>query len=225
MILQGNMKPVTAAACALVLASACEALQSGKHVLSPRDMLALPRPAAAIAGPVGHYGLSLVGVHSFENKTNTKSLYLISTDPKRAKQDEPALLVESNKATSISEPLWLNNITVGYLNTTGGSSQLWYIDLNTTANSVTIAKGGHRHDQLPTPQYLHTFPTEPSSLKFSVLPEAVNKKTSDSVHLSGVLGFSAHVWKGASIEDTEKLNKAWDERDDEGLVWDETYIR
>lgn len=219
------MKPTAAAACALVLASACEALQSGKHVFSPRDMLALPRPAAAIAGPDGQYALSLVGVHSFENKTNTKSLYLISTDPKRAEKDEPALLVESNKATSISEPLWLSNITVGYLNTTGGSSQLWYIDLNATAAFVGSAKGGHKHERSPTPQHLHTFPTEPSSLKFSALPETVNRKTSEPAHTTGVLGFSAHVWKGASIEDTEKINKAWAERDVEGLVWDETYIR
>jgi len=219
------MKSTTFAACALVMASAGEAVKSGKHVLSPRDMLALPRPAAAIAGPNKQYGLSLVGVHSFENRTNTKFLYLISTDPKRAEKDEPTLLVESNKATSISEPLWLNNITIGYLNTTGGSSQLWYIDLNTTTKFVASAKGAHKHDQLPTPQYLHTFPTEPSSLKFSVLPEAVNNKTPDSAHLTGVLGFSAHVWKGVSIEDTEKINRAWEERYEEGLVWDETYIR
>ena len=213
------MKLTSQALFAFALAEFCQAtLRSGKDVFTPKDMLSLPRPAPAIASPDGRLGLSLVGKFAFEQKHTTKSLYVISLDPKRAEKDEPVLLVQSDKSTSIGEPLWLTEHVVAYLNTTGGSSELWSISLNDTAR---FASGG-KQPHLPAPQHLHTFPVAPSSLKFKPLQETASKK---DAHSTGILAFSAHVWKGASIEDTSRLDKLWAEREDEGLVWDELYIR
>lgn len=212
-------------ASAFALAGVCQAtLKSGKDVFTPKDMLSLPRPAPAIASPDGRSGLSLVGQYEFDKKRNTKSLYVIPLDPKRAEKDEPVLLVRSNEITSIGEPLWLDENTVAYLNTTAGSSELYSISFNGSAHFESSGKQHHlpAPPRLPTPKHLHTFPTTPSSLKFKPLPRTGGKKDS---HSTGVLAFSAHVWKGASIEETSRLNKAWEEREDEGLVWDELYIR
>jgi hypothetical protein len=206
--------------CAAILTNVCHAaFKSGKDVFTPKDMLSLPRPSAAIASPNGQLGLSLVGEYNFTEKHNTKSLYIISIDPKRTGKDEPVLLVKSDKSTSIGEPLWLNEETVAYLNTTAGTSELRYISLNTSAYLGSNGKEPH----LPISHRLHTFPITPSSLKFKRLPQTNGSKKESLV--TGVLAFSAHVWKGASIEDVVRLDKMWEERDDEGLVWDELYIR
>lgn len=212
--------------CAATLANVCQAaLKSGKDVFTPKDMLSLPRPSPAIASPKAHLALSLVGEYNFTEKLTTKSLYVISTDPKRAEKDEPVLLVRSDKDTSIGEPLWLNEETIAYLNTTGGSAELWSISLNASSHLDSESRGKGSQPNLPVPHHLHTFPIAPSSLKFKALPKTVAGKKGSHPHETGVLAFSAHVWKGASIEDAARLDKMWDERDDEGLVWDELYIR
>lgn len=149
------------------------------------------------------------------------------------------LLLESTQTSSLSEPLWADDGSVLYLNATAGSSELWHLSIkdqiksfndvqafeivepgvvadgDETFNFVTYKKHGSNEQQ---PSFVLQFPTEPSALKYLATP---GKKT----HHDGFLAFSAHLWAGESIESTEELNKAYAERPDEALLYDELYIR
>jgi hypothetical protein len=201
-----------------------------QHLLSPKEMLALPRPAPAIPNELGTQAVSLVTVHDFETRRGTTTLYLIDLKPgpeKKKKEGErgeqaeftPLELVRSDHTTAISEPIWLDERTVGYLNTTDGQAELWSLPVP------------HAHDHSPErARRVHTFPVPPSGLKFKPLPPRSSKgkdalADADADARTGVLAFSGHVWKSGSIEDTKRLDREWEAREDEGEVWDETYIR
>lgn len=149
------------------------------------------------------------------------------------------LLLESTQSSSLSEPLWADDGSVLYLNATAGSSELWHVQIRDQIREFDDAQAfdlihpeadfdgddslklvsfkKHRSsDQQPS--FVLKFPTEPSALKYLATPG----KKSDQ---DGYLAFSAHLWAGESIESTEKLNKAYAERPDEALVFDELYIR
>lgn len=132
----------------------------------------------------------------------TASLHLIQLNASGHR--EPKLLLDSVPGKfSFSDPVWLSETAYAYLNRTGAEESVWY-------RSV--------HDE-EEPKHLLTFPmgTSPSALKFLAA-----QNTSSS---SGVLSFSAHVWKGSRIEDTARLEKEYENRGDGAMVWDETFIR
>lgn len=173
------------------------------NLLTPKDLLSMPQPQAAVPSPDGSYGLSMVGQHDFDTAETIKKLYLISVQSQDYTKDGPKLLVESTNVTSISQPLWLSHTTIAYLNTTQGQAELWAIrDLSA------------KH---PSPEHVRAFPTAPSSLKF--YPYSHGR--------DGILAFSAHVWKNAAFEDTPKLDEAYEAYTalDEGWAWDETMVR
>ncbi|KAJ9104021.1 hypothetical protein QFC19_004155 [Naganishia cerealis] len=198
----------------LVLASLVSALTPAdlKHkdgILTPKDMLALPRPGPVVVSPSGILGISTVSRHSFETRKTIASLYLISLN-ETSGPDSQLVLESIPDRFSFSDPIWLSDKHIAYINRTGADVGLWYQDVS--------AKAGSQHSKIP--RHLLNFPASsaPSSLKFL----SSSGKNSSA---SGVLAFSAHVWKGYSIEETERLEKEYESRGDDAMVWDETYIR
>ncbi|KAJ9124302.1 hypothetical protein QFC22_001102 [Naganishia vaughanmartiniae] len=180
-------------------------------IFTPKDMLALPRPGPVAVSPSGKLGLSTVSRHSFETRKTVYSLYLIHLN--ETSGSEPRLLVESiPDAFSFSDPIWLSDNHIAYINRTGADVELWYKGINVKSHDQSGSYGN--------PCHLLDFPagSSPSALKYLA---AAGK---DSSH-GGVLAFSAHVWKGHSIEETARLEKEYESRGDGAMMWDETYIR
>jgi hypothetical protein len=122
-------------------------------------------------------------------------------------------LLTSSPESSFSEPIWTSNQTIVYLNTTKGENpQLWGLD----TSHLSSTNQAHLN-----PEYIFTFPTTPSSLKYIAPPNHVG----GSDGTEGVLSFSAHVWKGRGIEEVKKLDEEWEEKGDSGMMWDELFIR
>ena len=126
---------------------------------------------------------------------------------------EPVLALESVPGRfSFSDPIWLSEYTFAYINRTNADVAVWSRDLHHT---------GHHGLALAEPRHLLDFPTgsSPSSLKF------LSDKKSASKASSGVLAFSAHVWLGHDIEDTQRLEEEYANRGDDAMIWDELFIR
>ncbi|KAJ9126721.1 hypothetical protein QFC24_001752 [Naganishia onofrii] len=180
-------------------------------IFTPKDMLALPRPGPVGVSPNGKLGLSSVSRHSFETRKTVSSLYLINLN--ETSRFEPQLLVESIPDTfSYSDPVWLSDNLIAYVNRTGADVGLWYRSINGDVHGDSGSAA--------TPRHLLDFPpaSSPSALKY--LPT-----TDKGSSAGGVLAFSAHVWKGHDIEETGRLEKEYENRGDGAMMWDETYIR
>jgi hypothetical protein len=113
---------------------------------------------------------------------------------------------------SYSDPVWLSDNLIAYVNRTGADVGLWYRSVNGNVHGDSGSAA--------TPRHLLDFPpaSSPSALKY--LPTA-----SKGSSAGGVLAFSAHVWKGHDIEETGRLEKEYENRGDGAMMWDETYIR
>ncbi len=144
----------------------------------------------------------------------TKTLYLISLEAHASSGTKPHKLLSwrSGDASSLSEPLWMGADSIGYVNTTHSHSAVWSMHLPLPA---AVAKAPRKGTTVP--RKVLELPTAASSLKFLPAP---GKDAS-----GGVLAFSAHVWRGASIEQTEARERAYAEREDGGWVFDDLYIR
>lgn len=180
-------------------------------VFTPKDMLALPRPAPVVVGPDGRLGLSVLSQHSFETRKTTASLHIIHLNETSGPQ--PVLALESVPGQfSFSDPIWLSDSTFAYVNRTGADVAVWSRGFRHTARDGLA---------LSEPRHLLDFPagSSPSALKF-LSGEKTNSKTP-----TGVLAFSAHVWKGHDIEDTQRLEEEYANRGDDAMMWDELYIR
>jgi hypothetical protein len=113
---------------------------------------------------------------------------------------------------SFSDPLWLSDSTFAYINRTGADVAVWSRGFHHSAHDGLV---------LAEPRHLLDLPAEasPSALKF--LPGEFKDATAPT----GVFAFSAHVWKGHEIEDTQRLEEEYANRGDDAMVWDETYLR
>lgn len=165
-----------------------------------------------------------------------KAILLISLNT-TSKHTAPTVLLENTKISAFSEPLWSGKDSLIYVNTTSGASELWCLNISSHVTDYFNVDAHHlitpgievsesslelvsykKHRQGQDPTWLLPFPAAPGSVKY--IPTS-GKKTG----FDGILSFSAYVWTSHGVEQTEKLDKAYADRPDDGMVFDELLLR
>src|SRR5579859_5506033 len=111
---------------------------------TPKDLLSAPRTSPAIPNPSGTFALYTQSTYSFENDTRTGGLFLIPITSPKDKSDtfedvntesdiKPQWLVNS---TSVSDPQWISDSIILYIDTTSQGSLLQILDINSGKTSL-----------------------------------------------------------------------------------------
>ncbi|QRV92327.1 Prolyl oligopeptidase family [Ceratobasidium sp. AG-Ba] len=173
-------------------------LVDGKHVLSPKKMLELPRPGAGLANDGGDLALVSVSQYSFESDKTNKTTYILPLQSTVKPIELP--LFKSGNA------FWLDDRTVAHVRPGADSKsaqELYAVSVEYTTETTTVT---------PTsPLHIGTLPNVPlSNFKYSK---------------SGALVFSAYVYEDFNLSSVREQDEKWENRGNTALVYDSNYVR
>ncbi|KZP01037.1 alpha/beta-hydrolase [Calocera viscosa TUFC12733] len=107
------------------------ALKEGHDILSPKDMLELPRSGGAVANPAGDLALLPVKEYSFETRKMNSTIYITSLDPVGLPATFPVL--------NGGDAFWLNDRTLAHIVTESNGQAVYAISLTYTADPQSLA--------------------------------------------------------------------------------------
>lgn len=186
----------TAPTASPAVASKTFAFKEGDGLFSPKDLITLGRPGAAVANHGGDLALVSFSKYNLEQKKNTKSLFVVTLE-----SDSKPLQIPLRKG---GESFWLGDRTIGNVVEGENGSELYSLDLDLDSESVLRASG--------SPQLVGKFPTK-TPANFRLLPQ------------SSYLVFSDYVFEDGNLTSVAEGDKAWKERGNSALVYDTTYER
>ncbi|KIJ17964.1 Merops: S09.UPW [Paxillus involutus ATCC 200175] len=174
------------------------ALKSSPDVLSPQDMLSLPRPGAPIPNPAGDLAFISVSKYSFDDRKTHKSLTIASLDGISQAHDLPL--------PNGGDAFWLDFRTIAHVVETGEDKdkkqEIFAIPV--TFDKGTISTG------------------EPTSVGSFPVTTAADFRYSAS---SGVLVFSAYVHADGDLNAVKENDEKYENRGNTALVYDQTFER
>ncbi|KAJ7644021.1 Alpha/Beta hydrolase protein [Roridomyces roridus] len=176
-------------------------LKEAADVLSPKNMLELGRPGAAVANDAGTLALIPFSKYSFKDNKNNKSLFLATLES-TAKPVEIPVRLPLPKG---GEAFWLDDRTLAHAVENDGNLDLYALDIKfeTTPNSLSVAE---------PPTLIGSFPTT-TATNFQYSPA------------SGILVFSDNVHADGNLSAVKEHDEAWENRGTTALVYDQTYER
>ncbi|EIW81008.1 alpha beta-hydrolase [Coniophora puteana RWD-64-598 SS2] len=174
------------------------AFREGGSVLSPKDMLELPRSGAAVANPSGDLAIVPISKYSFADKKNVKSLAVIGLEAGQASLSIP--LPDGGEA------FWLDDRTLAHIVEAGADDakrqDVRVIPLTSFGDKFTAGQA----------QVVGSFPVT-TATNFRYVGKA------------GRVVFSAYVHADGDLKTVAKQDKAYEERGNTALVYDETFER
>ncbi|KAF8842149.1 alpha beta-hydrolase [Paxillus ammoniavirescens] len=174
------------------------ALKSSPDVLSPQDMLSLPRPGAPIPNPAGDLAFISVSKYSFDDHKTHKSLTIAPLDGISQAYDLPL--------PNGGDAFWLDFRTIAHVVETGEDKDK---KQEIFAIPVTFDKGTVSTGE-PIP--VGSFPvTTAADFRYSVS--------------SGVLVFSAYVHADGDLNAVKENDEKYENRGNSALVYDQTFER
>ncbi|PPQ84495.1 hypothetical protein CVT26_003741 [Gymnopilus dilepis] len=176
--------------------------KEGPDVFSPKDLVELGRPGIAVANDVGDLALISYSEYSFAEKTNYKSVYVISLGP----SEDLAIQIPLEKG---GDTFWLSSRTIANVIQGAEDTEIYALDLVLKSFSNNTNEGTEAY-------------TSP------VLIGKIPSKTAGNYRYNantGNLVFSAYVYPDGNLSTVAEQDKAWDERGNTALVYDSTYVR
>ncbi|KIJ64627.1 hypothetical protein HYDPIDRAFT_112010 [Hydnomerulius pinastri MD-312] len=172
-------------------------LKSSPDVLSPQDMLSLPRPGAPVANAAGDLALISVSKYSFDDRKTHKSLAIVALEAGSQAYDLPL--------PSGGDAFWLDERTIAHVVETGKDKdkkqELFAIPVTFDKGSVSTGE----------PVSAGSFPvTTAADFRYS--------KT-------GVLVFSAYVYADGDLQAVKANDEKYENRGNTALVYDQTLER
>ncbi|KAI0755168.1 alpha/beta-hydrolase [Daedaleopsis nitida] len=174
--------------------------KQGVDILSPLDLVQLPRAGTGTANPSGDLVFVPVSQYALKDKKNTKTIHIAAVESTTLPIDLPL--------TSGGEAFWLDDRTLAHA-VAEGSDKNKVITLY--AISVKVETPGSL--KLPdSPALVGKFPTDTASnFRYSA-------KT-------GTLVFSDYVHADGDLKKVKENDDAWENRGDTAFVYDETFER
>lgn len=174
----------------LALASSAVAFQlkSDSHLLTPHDLVTLPRVATAKPNPAGTHALSSVSVQG-----NT-TVYLSSLLKPLEQEPFPVL-------GQAAELFWLSDSVFAYLDASDDTLKAISIELSLAPHAISLSSA----------QHLIKFPNSVSDLTYHAA--------------SSTLAFSSWVYADGNLSSVRKQDAIWEDRGDDGLVYDSLFAR
>ncbi|KAF5369307.1 hypothetical protein D9758_002810 [Tetrapyrgos nigripes] len=173
--------------------------KEGPDVFSPKDLVELGRPGAAVANHAGDLALIPHSKFSFEENENKKKVFVAAL----GSSVEPVELATA----AGGEAFWLTGRTVAHVvEGENKTLDLYTIDVTFHTNEGIV-------DVLRTesPRKIGSFPT--------------NGATNFRYSSAGYLVFSEYVYPDGQLETVKEQDEAWENRGTTALVYDRTYER
>ncbi|PPQ67717.1 hypothetical protein CVT25_009323 [Psilocybe cyanescens] len=171
--------------------------KEGADIFTPKDLVQLGRPGAAVANDAGDLALVPFSKFSFEDKKNKKSVFVVSLDP----SNQQSIQIPLEKG---GDTFWLSSRTVA--NAIGG-------DTNTEIYAYDIVPdAAANNESVKDPILVATIPSK----------SAANFRYNSG---TGNLVFSAYVYPDGNLSTVAEQDKAWEERGNTAYVYDNTYVR
>ncbi|TFY83863.1 hypothetical protein EWM64_g147 [Hericium alpestre] len=171
--------------------------KAGSDVFTPKNLIELARPGAGLANPAGDLVLVPVSKFSFEDKKNTKSIFIAPLESSITPLEIPL--------TTGGEAFWLDSKTIGHVVGDEGTktSSLFAISIEITPQSVSTPQ---------PPALVGSFPTTTlTNFQYAAKP--------------GVLVFSDNVYEDGNLTAVKEHDQAWENRGNSAFVYDDTYVR
>lgn len=171
-------------------------LKASPDVLSPKDMLSLPRPGDPLPNAAGDLALVPISQYSFDDRKTHKSLAVVPLESGYQKYTFP--LPRGGDA------FWIDSRTIAHVVEAEGEKKqdIFAVPVTYEQGSVTIG--------------------EPVLVGSLPVTTAADFRYSSS---SGVLVFSAYVYADGDLEAVTANDEAYDNRGNTALVYDQTFER
>ncbi|KAJ1303239.1 hypothetical protein OPQ81_011437 [Rhizoctonia solani] len=172
-------------------------LVEGKHVLSPKTMLELPRPGSGVANSAGDLSLVSVSQYKFDENHANKTIYII---PLQSTVNPIELPLFHG-----GEAFWIDDRTVGHVRPGSngkGPQELYAVSVEYTTETTVTPESPIRVGSLPDAAL--------SNFKYSK---------------SGALVFSAYVYEDRNLSSVREQDEQWRNRGNTALVYDENFVR
>ncbi|CAA7261498.1 unnamed protein product [Cyclocybe aegerita] len=175
--------------------------REGGNIFSPKDLIQLGRPGAAIANPTGDLALVLFSKYSIKEKKNSKSVYVVSLDTAGKFINIPL-----DKG---GDTFWVAPRTFAQVIEGDEDLEIYAYDVSLEATVDGSNDGSKSYTE---PVLLGTIPGKTAS-NFRFNPQ------------TGNLVFSAYVYPDGNLTTVKEQDKEWEERGNTALVYDTTYVR
>ncbi|KAH7912551.1 Alpha/Beta hydrolase protein [Hygrophoropsis aurantiaca] len=172
--------------------------KQGPNVFTPKDMLELARPGAPAPNPAGDLILVPVSKYSFNEKKNSKSIYVAPVDASLQPLQIPF--------PDGGDAFWLDSRTIAHVVESGKDE-----NKKQELHALTV---DFKHDSLAAASsvLIDSFPiTTAADFRYSAA--------------SGTLVFSAYVYPDGDLTKVKAQDEAYEARGNSALVYDETYER
>ncbi|KXN88269.1 Dipeptidyl-peptidase 5 [Leucoagaricus sp. SymC.cos] len=198
------------------------ALNDNPDRFSPKDLVELERPSAAVPNVAGDLAFVTLSKYSFEDKKNHKSLVVLPLQstftsaeiPVRASPTHVQLdthLSARWQLTNGGEVFWLTGTTLAHV--VEGPNDNLEIYTRDCWGSYSVATADKGPLQIASEgTYIGSIPSK-TATNFKYNP------------LSRHLVFSDHVYPDGNLETVKEQDEAWDNRGNSAYVYDETYVR
>ncbi|KAF9533220.1 Alpha/Beta hydrolase protein [Crepidotus variabilis] len=172
------------------------AFKEAADIFSPKDLVQLGRPGAAVASPDGDLAIVSYSQYSFQDKKNEKSVYILPISSSYSKKKPAHITFDKG-----GETFWLSSRTFAHVVADDDDSKVYTYDVSLDGH-ITTSESAH----------IGSIPAKDAgNFKY-------NTKT-------GNLVFSANVYEDGDLSNVKEKDKAWDERGTTALVYDDTYVR
>ncbi|KDR80120.1 hypothetical protein GALMADRAFT_1180100 [Galerina marginata CBS 339.88] len=178
--------------------------KEGPDHFSPKDLIQLGRPGVAVSNEAGDLAFVPYSKFSIEDKTNEKSVYIISLTSEVPGSPVPIPLGKGG------ETFWLSSRTIANVVQGGESSEVYLYDVSIP--EFGQAKPSSNPGPYNSPVLVGTLPSK----------EAANFRYNAG---TGDLVFSAPVYSDGNLSTVAQQDKEWEERGNSALVYDKTPIR
>ncbi|KAG9315814.1 Alpha/Beta hydrolase protein [Chiua virens] len=174
------------------------ALKTVPDVLSPQDMLTLPRPGTPLLNPAGDLALIHVRRYSFDDRKKHRSLAITTITVGSPPYELPL--------PDGGELFWLDDRTMAHVVETGtddeGKQEMFTIPVTSTASNISVGQSVS----------IGSFPvTTATDFRYA--------------YDAGRLVFSAYVHADGDLNLVKENDKKYENRGDSALVYDETFER
>ncbi|EIW65930.1 hypothetical protein TREMEDRAFT_70362 [Tremella mesenterica DSM 1558] len=204
------------------------------------DMLSAPRPQIPIINPDKTKALILVDHWDSKKDIFQRNLHLLNLNTSSS-PSTPLLLSSSQE--ELTNPLWLTNHTIGYLN---GSI---FFTLNISLDTVSTTKESLSDTASTTQASISELQIIKDEYEYSkILIDSSYEQVKSGIIKDGpnelfrfpkgispsdlkydrsreIILFSGQVWDNGGFEDVEKKDKEFEERGNSGMVFDDLFIR
>ncbi|KAJ3574735.1 hypothetical protein NP233_g1567 [Leucocoprinus birnbaumii] len=178
-------------------------LKEGSDRFSPKDLIELDRPSAAVPNQAGDLAFVIISRYSFEDKRNYKSLVVLPVESSFASAEIPI--------TNRGEFFWLTGTTLAHV-VEGGNNNLDIYAYECRGSYSTATASDEPLKVSTEGVFIASIPSK-TATNFKYNPA--------SRHLV----FSNDVYADGNLTSVKEQDEAWENRGNTAYVYDDTFVR